>query len=167
MKDTKQWYFGSYGGRFVPDSLMAPLEEISEAYETYKNDSDFQKELTDLYHNYSGRPTPLYFAEVSSKILGQGGIYLKIEGSEPSGAHKINNTLGQILLAKRMGKTRIIAETEGRPAWSGYGHCGSKVRYGMCHIYGRGRHRATENECFSHEAAGSGSKSRKIRRTGS
>jgi len=111
MNDTKNWYFGSYGGRFVPESLMNPLEELSEAYETYKKDPIFLNELEDLYHNYSGRPTPLYFAEVSSRILGSGRIYLKREDLNHTGAHKINNTLGQVLLAKRMGKKRIIAET--------------------------------------------------------
>ncbi|MEQ8188898.1 MAG: tryptophan synthase subunit beta [Candidatus Eremiobacterota bacterium] len=134
MKDTKQWYFGSYGGRFVPDSLMEPLEEISEAYETCKFDPAFRKELTDLYHNYSGRPTPLYFAEVSSRILGAGRIYLKREDLNHTGAHKINNTLGQILLAKRMGKKRIIAETGA--GQHGVATATVAARFGMeCVIY--------------------------------
>ncbi len=134
MQDTKQWYFGSYGGRFVPDSLMAPLEEISEAYENCKNDPAFRKELTDLYHNYSGRPTPLYFAEVSSRILGAGRIYLKREDLNHTGAHKINNTLGQILLAKKMGKKRIIAETGA--GQHGVATATVAARFGMeCAIY--------------------------------
>lgn len=107
----KKWYFGAYGGRYVPETLMVALDELDAAYQKYVKDPDFIAELTDLYQNYSGRPTPLYYADRLSRELGQGKIYLKREDLNHTGAHKINNTLGQILLAKRMGKKRIIAET--------------------------------------------------------
>jgi tryptophan synthase beta chain len=104
-------HFGDYGGQFVPETLMHPLEELEAAYGEAQRDSSFQAELDDLFHNYSGRPTPLYFAERLTKAWGSGKIYLKREDLNHTGAHKINNCLGQGLLAKRMGKKRIIAET--------------------------------------------------------
>jgi len=104
-------YFGEYGGRFVPETLVAPLDELTTAYFTYRDDPDFQSELADLLKNYSGRPTPLYFAKRLTEKLGGARIYLKREDLNHTGAHKINNCIGQILLARRMGKTRIIAET--------------------------------------------------------
>ncbi len=107
----QEWYFGSYGGRYVPETLMAALDELDAAYQKYAQDPDFIAELEDLYHNYSGRPTPLYYASRFSRELGGGKVYMKREDLNHTGAHKINNTLGQILLAKRMGKKRIIAET--------------------------------------------------------
>ncbi len=108
---NQQWYFGNYGGRYVPETLMAALDELETAYLKYSQDSEFCRELDELYHNYAGRPTPLYLAERFSRKLGRGKVYLKREDLNHTGAHKINNTLGQILLAKRMGKKRIIAET--------------------------------------------------------
>ena len=104
-------YFGEYGGRFVPETLVAPLDELTTSYFTYRDDPDFQTELTDLLANYSGRPTALYFAKRLSEKLGGPRIYLKREDLNHTGAHKINNCIGQILLARRMGKRRIIAET--------------------------------------------------------
>jgi tryptophan synthase beta chain len=104
-------HFGPYGGRFVPEVLMAPLEELERAYAEARSDPAFQKELDDLLANYAGRPTPLYFARRLSETLGGARIYIKREDLLHTGAHKINNCLGQILLARRMGKTRIIAET--------------------------------------------------------
>jgi len=104
-------YFGEYGGRFVPETLVAPLDELTTSYFTYRDDPDFQAELADLLKNYSGRPTPLYFAKRLTETLGGARIYLKREDLNHTGAHKINNCLGQILLARRMGKRRIIAET--------------------------------------------------------
>jgi len=104
-------HFGKYGGRFVAETLMAPLDELNAAYQKYLCDSEFQAELDrDLAH-FVGRPSPLYFAERWSNELGGARIYLKREDLNHTGAHKINNTVGQALLAKRMGKTRIIAET--------------------------------------------------------
>ncbi|MEO6815410.1 MAG: tryptophan synthase subunit beta [Edaphobacter sp.] len=103
--------FGIYGGRYVPETLMAALEELEVAYNLAKDDPAFQAELSDLLHNYCGRPTPLYFAKRLSEQLGGAKIYLKREDLLHTGAHKINNALGQGMLARRMGKQRIIAET--------------------------------------------------------
>ncbi len=104
-------HFGPFGGRYVPEVLMSPLEELEEAYQAARNDPAFSRELNDLLHNYAGRPTPLYFAKRLTANLGGAQIWLKREDLLHTGAHKINNCLGQILLARRMGKTRIIAET--------------------------------------------------------
>jgi len=104
-------HFGPYGGRFVPEVLMAPLEELEKAYLEARADPAFQAELGDLLRNYAGRPTPLYFARRLTEHLGGARIYIKREDLLHTGAHKINNTLGQGLLARRMGKRRIIAET--------------------------------------------------------
>jgi len=104
-------YWGEYGGRFVPETLVAPLDELTAAYLRVRDDSEFHTELDDLLHNYSGRPTPLYFAKRLTELLGGAKIYLKREDLNHTGAHKINNCLGQILLARKMGKRRIIAET--------------------------------------------------------
>jgi tryptophan synthase beta chain len=104
-------HFGNYGGQFVPETLMYPLEELDTAYQAAQADPAFQARLDYLFHYYSGRPTPLYYAERLSKAWGQAKIYLKREDLNHTGAHKINNCLGQGLLAQRMGKKRIIAET--------------------------------------------------------
>jgi tryptophan synthase beta chain len=104
-------HFGPYGGRFVPEVLMAPLEELERAYREARRDPAFQRELDDLLAHYAGRPTPLYFARRLSETLGGARIYLKREDLLHTGAHKINNCLGQVLLARRMGKKRVIAET--------------------------------------------------------
>ncbi|MBK1881271.1 tryptophan synthase subunit beta [Luteolibacter pohnpeiensis] len=104
-------HFGQFGGMFVPETLMTPLQELSRAYEEAKADPAFHEELNDLLTHYVGRPTPLYFAERWTRELGGAKIYLKREDLLHTGAHKINNAIGQILLAKRLGKTRIIAET--------------------------------------------------------
>jgi tryptophan synthase beta chain len=104
-------HFGSYGGRFVAETLMVPLDELRSAYQTYLKDPDFLKELDEDLKNYVGRPSPLYFAERWTQHLGGAQIFLKREDLNHTGAHKVNNTIGQALLAKRMGKTRIIAET--------------------------------------------------------
>ncbi|MFN9460390.1 MAG: tryptophan synthase subunit beta [Acidobacteriota bacterium] len=104
-------HFGPYGGRFVPEVLMNPLEELEQAYYAARRDPTFQAELADLLKDYAGRPTPLYYAKRLSQTLGGAKIYIKREDLLHTGAHKINNALGQILLARRMGKKRIIAET--------------------------------------------------------
>jgi len=104
-------HFGPYGGRYVPEVLMAPIEELEAAYLAARDDPAFQTELADLLHNYAGRPTPLYFAKRLSETLSGARIWLKREDLLHTGAHKINNCLGQALLARRMGKRRIIAET--------------------------------------------------------
>jgi tryptophan synthase beta chain len=104
-------HFGPYGGRFVPETLMGPLMELEAAFRRARQDPSFQSELDGLLRNYSGRPTPLTQARRLSSHLGLRSVYLKREDLNHTGAHKINNALGQILLARRMGKTRIIAET--------------------------------------------------------
>ena len=103
--------YGSYGGRFVPETLMGPLQELEDAYRAASQDPRFHAELNDLLRNYVGRPTPLSPARRIASHIGKGRIYLKREDLAHTGAHKINNAIGQILLARRMGKTRIIAET--------------------------------------------------------
>ena len=104
-------HFGPYGGRYVPETLMAPLEDLEKAYYAARQDPAFQAELKDLLANFAGRPTPLYEAKRLSETLGGARIFIKREDLLHTGAHKINNCLGQILLARRMGKQRIIAET--------------------------------------------------------
>lgn len=104
-------HFGQYGGRFVAETLMEPIAELTRAYEHYMQDPEFQAELDRELQHYVGRPSPLYYAERWSNMLGGAKVYLKREDLNHTGAHKINNTVGQALLAKRMGKTRIIAET--------------------------------------------------------
>ncbi|MBA7708277.1 Tryptophan synthase beta chain [subsurface metagenome] len=111
MLPNKKGYFGEFGGRFVPETLMSALEELEKAYSSAKKDKGFQKELKYYLSQYAGRPTPLYFAQKLTKKLGGARIYLKREDLCHTGAHKINNTLGQGLLTKRMGKKRVIAET--------------------------------------------------------
>ena len=104
-------HFGRFGGRFVPETLMAPLMELEQAWVSAKRDRKFQRRLADLLRDYAGRPTPLYFAQRLSEQCGGARIYLKREDLCHTGAHKINNVLGQALLAERMGKRRVIAET--------------------------------------------------------
>ena len=104
-------HFGVYGGMFVPETLMTALNDLTQEYLKAREDADFQRKLSWLLQEYAGRPTPLYFAERLTRTLGGAKIYLKREDLLHTGAHKINNALGQILLAERMGKTRIIAET--------------------------------------------------------
>lgn len=103
--------FGVHGGQYIPETLMNAVIELEEAYNHYKSDPEFQKELTKLLNEYAGRPSRLYFAEHMTKDLGGAKIYLKREDLNHTGAHKINNVLGQVLLAKKMGKKRVIAET--------------------------------------------------------
>ncbi|MGN1417952.1 MAG: tryptophan synthase subunit beta [Acutalibacteraceae bacterium] len=110
MADAKG-RFGVHGGQYIPETLMNAVLELEEAYNHYKNDKEFVSELTDLFNNYAGRPSLLYYAENMTKDLGGAKIYLKREDLNHTGAHKINNVLGQALLAKKMGKTRVIAET--------------------------------------------------------
>ena len=103
--------FGIHGGQYIPETLMNAVIELEEAYEHYKNDEEFNRELTYLLNEYAGRPSRLYYAEKMTKDLGGAKIYLKREDLNHTGSHKINNVLGQALLAKKMGKTRLIAET--------------------------------------------------------
>ena len=103
--------FGIHGGQYIPETLMNAVIELEEAYNHFKNDPEFNKELTDLFNNYAGRPSLLYYADKMTKDLGGAKVYLKREDLNHTGSHKINNVLGQALLAKKMGKTRLIAET--------------------------------------------------------
>ena len=103
--------FGVHGGQYMPETLMNAVIELEEAYNHYKDDPEFNAELTELLNSYAGRPSRLYFAEHMTNDLGGAKIYLKREDLNHTGAHKINNVLGQALLAKKMGKTRLIAET--------------------------------------------------------
>lgn len=103
--------FGIHGGQYIPETLMNAVNELEQAYNHYKNDDEFNRELKELLNSYAGRPSLLYYAEKMTKDLGGAKIYLKREDLNHTGSHKINNVLGQALLAKRMGKTRVIAET--------------------------------------------------------
>ena len=110
-KNTPRGRFGIRGGQYIPETLMNAVIELEEAYNHYKEDPQFQAELNDLLNNYAGRPSRLYYAKKMTEDLGGAKIYLKREDLNHTGAHKINNVLGQVLLAKKMGKTRVIAET--------------------------------------------------------
>ncbi|MGN1081769.1 MAG: tryptophan synthase subunit beta [Acutalibacteraceae bacterium] len=109
--EQKKGRFGIHGGQYIPETLMNAVIELEKAYDYYKNDAEFQRELTALLNDYAGRPSRLYYAAKMTEDLGGAKIYLKREDLNHTGAHKINNVLGQALLAKKMGKTRLIAET--------------------------------------------------------
>lgn len=111
QQPDEKGFYGEFGGQFVPETLMYAVKELTEVYEEAKADPEFQKTLDDYLKNYVGRETPLYFAENLTKKLGGAKIYLKREDLNHTGAHKINNAIGQVLLAKRMGKNKIVAET--------------------------------------------------------
>ena len=111
FQPDERGYWGEFGGRFVPETLMSPLEELTNAYFAVRDDADFQAEFLQLLKDFSGRPTPLFYAKRLSEKLGGAQIYLKREDLNHTGSHKINNVLGQVLMAKKMGKTRVIAET--------------------------------------------------------
>ena len=111
FQPDERGYWGEFGGRFVPETLMSPIEELTDAYFAVRDDADFQAEFLRLLQDFSGRPTPLFYVKRLSKALGGARIYLKREDLGHTGSHKINNAIGQILLARRMGKKRIIAET--------------------------------------------------------
>ena len=104
-------FFGKYGGMYVAEVLRRPLDELKQAFDHYMNDREFLDELDTIRRDYIGRETPLYYAPTATKLLGGAQVYIKLEGLANTGAHKINNAIGQCLLAKRMGKKRIIAET--------------------------------------------------------
>jgi len=128
-------YFGEFGGMYVPETLFHPLEELLHEYERAKDDPVFIAELETLRRDYTGRPTPLYFAEKLTDHLGGAKIHLKREDLLHTGAHKINNALGQIILARRMGKKRVIAETGA--GQHGVATATVAARFGMeCHLHG-------------------------------
>ena len=130
----KKGYFGPFGGRFVPETLFSALEELDRAYGKLKSDPAFQGELAELLNRYSGRPTPLTYAERLTEHLGGAKIYLKREDLNHTGAHKINNALGQALVARRLGKRRVIAETGA--GQHGVATATAAARFGMeCHVF--------------------------------
>jgi len=132
--NKRKGYFGPYGGIFVPETLMGPLNELEKAFRGAMRDRDFRSELSYYLHHYVGRPTPLYLAGRLSRHLGAAKIYLKREDLAHTGAHKINNTMGQILLARRMGKARIVAETGA--GQHGVATATAAALFNMeCHIY--------------------------------
>ena len=138
---TSRDRFGIYGGRYVPETLIKALDEVTEAYRAARADEAFLADLEGLYTSFVGRPTPLYHAERLGAEVGHPAVYLKREDLNHTGAHKINNTIGQALLARRMGKRRIIAET-------GAGQHGVATATGLralrprlCRLHGRGRRR--------------------------
>ena len=146
-------YWGEYGGRFVPETLVAPLDELTAAYFAVRDDAEFHAEFDDLLRNYSGRPTPLYLAKRLTETLGGAKIYLKREDLNHTGAHKINNCIGQILLARRMGKKRIIAETGAGAARRCNGDGLRIIRPRVRRVYGHRRHEAARIECVSDASA--------------
>ena len=146
--------YGVHGGQYIPETLMNEIINLEKSYEYYKKDPEFNRELKDLLNNYAGRPSLLYYAEKMTKDLGGAKIYLKREDLNHTGSHKINNVLGQVLLAKKMGKTRVIAD-RGRPARSSDRHCGSAFRYGMRNFHGQRGHGPAGFERLSNGASGS------------
>ncbi|HFI0791330.1 TPA: tryptophan synthase subunit beta [Streptococcus suis] len=131
---AEKGYFGQFGGSFVPDQIQVLLDQLEETFETYRNDPEFIAEYQGYLKDYSGRETPLYFAESLTKELGGAKIYLKREDLNHLGSHKLNNVLGQILLAKRMGKTRVIAETGA--GQHGVATAAVAARFGLgCDVY--------------------------------
>ncbi len=154
-------HYGPYGGRYVSETLMPALIELEQAYNTYRDDPEFKAELAYFLREFVGRPNPLYFAQRLSEKLGL-KVYLKREDLNHTGAHKINNTVGQILLARRMGKTRIIAETGA--GQHGVATATVAARFGLeCDVFmGCRRCKAPGAQCFSHEAAGRARHTRNI-----
>ena len=131
---AEKGYFGQFGGSFVPDQIQVLLDQLEETFETYRNDPEFLAEYQGYLKDYAGRETPLYFAESLTKELGGAKIYLKREDLNHLGSHKLNNVLGQILLAKRMGKTRVIAETGA--GQHGVATAAVATRFGLgCDVY--------------------------------
>ena len=123
--------YGIHGGQYIPETLMNAVIELEEAYNHYKNEKEFNDELNTLLNEYAGRPSRLYYAKRMTEDLGGAKIYLKREDLNHTGAHKINNVLGQVLLAKKMGKTRVIAETGAGQHGGGNSDSSSTDGYGM------------------------------------
>ncbi|GBL19462.1 tryptophan synthase beta chain [Anaerolineaceae bacterium] len=147
-------YFGAYGGRFVPETLIPALDELLAAYESARADAEFQDQLATLQATYVGRPTPLTHARRLSAQLGGAQIYLKREDLAHTGAHKINNAIGQALLAQRMGKQRIIAETGAGQHGVAAATAASIVGAGLPRLHGHGRYGPPTAKCVSDAAAG-------------
>ena len=128
--------FGIHGGQYIPETLMNAVIELEEAYNRYKNDPDFNRELTDLFNEYAGRPSRLYFAKKMTGDLGGAKIYLKREDLNHTGAHKINNVIGQALLAKKNGQDPSDRRNRCRPARCRNGYRSGSYGHGMCCFHG-------------------------------
>ncbi len=166
MKKTlpdKNGHFGIFGGRYAAETLMPALIDLEKAYSAAKKDKSFQKEFVYYQKEYAGRETPLYFADRMTKALGGAKIYLKREDLNHTGSHKINNTLGQALLARRMGKKKVIAETGA--GQHGVATATVAALFGMeCRVFmGEEDIHTPGSECFSHENIGHRSCSRQER----
>ena len=147
-------HFGAFGGRFVAETLMPLVLELEKAYEEAKDDPAFHAELDGLLKHYVGRPSPLYFAERLTAHLGGAKIYLKREDLNHTGAHKINNCIGQILLAAPHGQDAHHRRDRRRPARRRHRHRRRALRPALRRLYGRGRYRAAEAQRVPHESAG-------------
>ncbi len=147
-------HFGLYGGRFVAETLMPLILEVERAYEAAKTDPELRRRIAYYHEHYVGRPSPLYFAERLTRAFGGAKIYFKRDELNHTGAHKINNCMGQILLARRMGKTRIIAETGAGQHGVATATVCALLRPALRRLHGRGRHRAPAAQRLPHEAAG-------------
>lgn len=141
FSELTQWpdargHYGAYGGRFVSETLSFALDDLSRTYASLKDDPEFQAEFDHDLAHYVGRPSPLYHARRWSAQLGGAQIWLKREDLNHTGAHKVNNTIGQALLAKKSGKPRVIAETGAGPAWRGHGHRSGAPGPALRRLYG-------------------------------
>ena len=145
--------YGVHGGQYIPETLMHAVLELEEAYEYYKNDPQFNRELQALYHDYANRPSLLYYAEKMTKDLGGAKIYLKREDLNHTGSHKINNVLGQVLLAKKWAKACACGNRR-RPARCGNGNGGRADGHGMYGLHGARGYRTPGAECVPHAAVG-------------
>ena len=146
--------YGIHGGQYIPETLMHAVIELEKAYEYYKNDPQFNKELQELFHEYANRPSLLYYAEKMTKDLGGAKIYLKREDLNHTGSHKINNVLGQVLLAKKLGKKACACGNRCRPARRGNGNGSCADGYGMYGLYGARRYGAPGLERIPHGTFG-------------
>ena len=146
--------FGPYGGRYVPETLMAALRQLTECYDAARHDPAFQRQVRLLPARYVGRPSPLYFAERLTREAGGARIFLKREDLNHTGAHKINNCIGQALLTRRMGKPRIIAETGAGQHGVATRHGGGPVRPGVPGLHGRGGRAPAEAQRLQDEGPG-------------
>ena len=146
-------FYGEFGGAYVPEILYKCVHDLQEAYLPIIESPEFKAEYHALLKDYVGRPSPLYYAKRMSELYGC-QLYLKREDLNHTGAHKINNTIGQILLAKKLGKTRIIAETGARPARRSHCYSMCTDEYEMRGVYGCNRRRAPAHQCRAHENAG-------------
>ena len=146
--------FGRFGGKFVAETLMSALSDLEQLYQRLKDDAAFQREFDEDLAHYVGRPSPLYEAARLSDAIGGARILLKREDLNHTGAHKVNNTIGQALLAKHMGKKRVIAETGAGQHGVASATVAARLRFRVPRIYGRGGYSQTSAQCVSNEALG-------------